>query len=319
MFFPILISFCIWLIFGSFSTVLIERWHSGRWGIMMWRSECPHCKHVLEIRDLFPIFSYLSSGGQCRYCATNIPSFYPLAEILMGVIFAILTYSAMIIEIDILSSKMLFLLGFWFVTGVYILYDMRYMEIPDQIMVPAIYILLTIPFFSLLFTWYSEYTFHTFHISIFDRLFWAFVLYTFFYIQILIPGWYFLIRNKDWKNLWSLILSYCTFPIIMFVDLFRWNKADNELEIPTWIGGGDLRIAMFIGLTLWTVHGISSFAFAYIIGSIVWICILIYNATKSKKTESQIPFWPFLGIGWILSILFYDKIDIFYSLFFIGQ
>lgn len=32
---------------------------------------------------------------------------------------------------------------FWtFVTGIYIIYDLRYMEIPDQIMVPAILITL---------------------------------------------------------------------------------------------------------------------------------------------------------------------------------
>ncbi|MBC7504098.1 prepilin peptidase, partial [Candidatus Gracilibacteria bacterium] len=194
MFFPILISFCIGLIFGSFSTVLIERWHSGRGGIMMGRSECPHCKHILHTRDLFPLFSYIMSGRQCRYCGINIPLFYPFAEVLMGIIFAILTYSAMIIGIDILSIEMLLLLGFGFITGVYTLYDLRYMEIPDQIMVPAIYFLFAIPFFSLLFTGYSEYTFHTFHISIFDRLLGALILYTFFYIQILIPGGYFLIK-----------------------------------------------------------------------------------------------------------------------------
>ncbi|MBC7504031.1 prepilin peptidase, partial [Candidatus Gracilibacteria bacterium] len=256
---------------------------------------------------------------QCRYCGINIPSFYPFAEVLMGIIFAVLTYSAMIIGIDILSIEMLLLLGFGFITGVYILYDLRYMEIPDQIMVPAIYFLFAIPFFSLLFTGYSEYTFHTFHISIFDRLLGALILYTFFYIQILIPGGYFLIKNRDWKNLGSLVLSYLTFPIIILLELFRRNKQNDDIEIPTWIGGGDLRIAIFIGLTLGTIHGVSSFAFAYIIGSIVGAIILIYNALKSQKTNSQIPFGPFLGIGWILSILFYDKIYIFYSLFFIGQ
>jgi prepilin signal peptidase PulO-like enzyme (type II secretory pathway) len=193
------------------------------------------------------------------------------------------------------------------------------MEIPDQIMVPVLYLLLMIPFFTLLFIWYSEYTFHTFHIPIFDRLFGALILYTFFYIQILIPGWYYLIKNKDWKSLSELWLSYITFPVFLLIDIFRKKKQDDTLEIPTWIGGGDLRIALFIGLTLGTLHGIASFAFAYIIGSIVWVFILLYNAMKKQKTESQIPFGPFLGIGWILSIVFYKEIIIFYTLFFIGQ
>jgi hypothetical protein len=45
------------------------------------------------------------------------------------------------LDIDLISMKSLFLIFFGFVTGTYILYDLRYMEIPDQIMVPAIVIL----------------------------------------------------------------------------------------------------------------------------------------------------------------------------------
>lgn len=56
----------------------------------------------------------------------------------MGTIFALLAYAAMRLNIDLLSLEMLLLLIFGFITGVYILYDIRYMEIPDQIMVPAL-------------------------------------------------------------------------------------------------------------------------------------------------------------------------------------
>jgi len=58
--------------------------------------------------------------------------------------------------------------------------------------------------------------------------------------------------------------------------LFRKTKHEKiDEEIPTWVGGGDLRIALFIGITLGTIHGIASFAFAYIIGSIIGIGYLI--------------------------------------------
>ena len=56
---------------------------------------------------------------------------------------------------------------------------------------------------------------------------------------------------------------------MMLADIWRKPKKEESLDIPTWIGGGDLRIALFIGLTLGIVHGVASFAFAYIIGSIV--------------------------------------------------
>lgn len=319
MFFLIFIFWSLGLIFGSFATVLIERWHSGKWGIMIGRSECPHCQHILGWRDLFPLISYLWSRGKCSYCGISIPAFYPIAEILMGSIFSIIAYAGMRIGIDPISTEMVLLLLFAFTTGVYILYDMRYMEIPDQMIIPVIYLLLAIPFFSLLFTPYSGYTFHTFHIPIIDRLYGAFFLYTFFYIQIMIPGSYYLVKHRDWKHLWELILSYITFPIVMLIDIWRTPRPEEILEIPTWIGGGDLRIAIFAWLTLGVVHGIASFAFAYIIGSMIWVTILLYNAIQRKKTESQIPFWPFLGIGWILSILFYPEIIALYHILSTGQ
>ena len=319
MFFLIFIFGSLGLIFGSFSTVLIERWHSGKWGIMTGRSECPHCHQILGWQDLFPLISYLWSRGKCSHCGISIPAFYPIAEILMGSIFAIVAYAGMRIGIEPVSIEMLLLLLFAFTTGVYILYDMRYMEIPDQMMIPVIYLLLAIPFFSLLFTSYSEYTFHTFHISITDRFYGTFFLYTFFYIQIMIPGGYYLTKNKDWKHLQELIVSYITFPIVILIDIWKRSKQEDVLEIPTWIGGGDLRIAIFAWLTLGVVHGIASFAFAYIIGSIVWVAVLIHNAIKQQKTESQIPFGPFLGIGWILSILFYPEIIDLYNILSTGQ
>ena len=88
----------------------------------------------------------------------------------MGAIFASMGYAMIMLDIDIISMKSLFLIFFGFVTGTYILYDIRYMEIPDQIMVPAIFILLATSVVSILFGGSIEYTFHTFHISIIDRL-----------------------------------------------------------------------------------------------------------------------------------------------------
>lgn len=309
---PILIlSFYIGAIFGSFATVLIERWHSKKWGILMGRSECPHCNTVLKPRDLFPLFSYLWNRWKCKYCHVSISWFYLKSEILMGLIFFILTYSMINYEINILWIHGILLIVFWFITGVYILYDIRYTEIPDQIMIPALYLTIFIPILFILFTWESEYIFH---ISLQSKLLWSLVLYTFFYVQILIPGWLYLIKNRKWHTLWSLILSYLTFPFEILLSIFNKNKQDEGIDIPTWIGGGDLRLAIFIWLTLGMLHGFASFAIAYILGSIVWIFLLAYNTIKWRKTQSKIPFWPFLWIGWLMSTFFYKEIEIIYSL-----
>lgn len=311
----IFILFCIWLIFWSFSTVLIERWHSGKNGIMMGRSECPKCNTTLTSLDLVPIFSYIFNRWNCRHCKKHISIFYPIAELFMWSIFALLGYSAWQIGIDIFSMKMFLLLICGFTTGVYVLYDLKYMEIPDQIMIPVIGLLLAIPLFSLLFVSSSIHTFHMFDINIINWLTGAWILYTFFYIQILIPGGYYLIKNRDVKNLWDLLLNYITFPFLMFIDFFRKNKWDNSIEIPTWVGWWDLRIAIFVGLTLGTFHGIMSFAFAYILWSIVGICMILVHLIQRKKMNSQIPFGPFLAIGWFISVIFYSQIEYISNIF----
>lgn len=42
---------------------------------------CGHCNADLQPRDLFPILSWLSTRGACRYCAGPIPSIYTAIEL----------------------------------------------------------------------------------------------------------------------------------------------------------------------------------------------------------------------------------------------
>lgn len=73
-------------------------------GILRWRSHCPQCWHALWILDLFPLVSYLSTGGKCRYCKKKIPSMYVWREIGSWLVFALVG--------GILLSGF----GIWFIT-----------------------------------------------------------------------------------------------------------------------------------------------------------------------------------------------------------
>ncbi len=297
-------------IFGSFSTVLIERWHSGKWGIMFWRSECPSCRHTLAVTELLPILSYVIQNGKCHSCKKKIPLFYPLAEIFFGFIFLIVWLFILHTWIPLFSpaSALIFFLAF--TTWVYVLYDAKYMEVPDQIMVPALYwyliILIVWLFIPEISTWIFDIsTYPSYSMLLQDHIIAAGILYTFFYIQILIPGAIFLIRKWRKKELLWLIGSYFFFPILLPFE--HWRKKpeeENGEEIPTWVGGGDLRIALFIGITLWTIHSLIAIGVAYIVGSIIGIFLLI----RWGRKNSQIPFWPFLGIGWIVALFFHSEI-----------
>jgi prepilin signal peptidase PulO-like enzyme (type II secretory pathway) len=48
---------------------------------------CGHCGASLQPRDLFPILSWLSTKGKCRYCTGAIPSIYTLIELACGAAF----------------------------------------------------------------------------------------------------------------------------------------------------------------------------------------------------------------------------------------
>lgn len=309
--FSIFIIF-LWLLFGSFSSVLISRWHWNEWGIICGRSKCPHCQHTLSWKDLFPLISYALSRGKCRYCTVKISIFYPSIEIFFAVLFFILSYKYLYNSPDMLfSSEHIIVLTLGWITGVYMVSDLRFMTIPDEILVPGIYGYIFLLIFSVmipsmksLFFDFSSYwdvsAFYTSHI------WWAITLYTFLFLQIFLPWGFFLIKKRRLREFFSLLFAYFTFPVYIVLDFFRkTSTTEDETQLPAWVWGGDLRIALFIGLTLGLVHGIIAFFIAYIFGSIVGLFLL---AKKQQWSSHQIPFGPFLGLGWIIALIYHTEI-----------
>lgn len=82
--------FVLGVCFGSFVTALLYRlprrlnWTSDR-------SRCTSCHHALGVKDLVPVLSWLMAGGKCRYCKAKISARYPLIEIAVGVVFAVIS------------------------------------------------------------------------------------------------------------------------------------------------------------------------------------------------------------------------------------
>ena len=56
-------------------------------GIVVERSHCPHCKHVLSWYENIPLFSWLALRGKCRHCKAPISPQYPAVELLTGLLF----------------------------------------------------------------------------------------------------------------------------------------------------------------------------------------------------------------------------------------
>lgn len=83
-------------VLGSFSSAVIHRvknreswiFSSGRKPA---RSKCPHCNHVLSVKDLIPVISWIFQKGRCRYCDADISSTYLFLEI-AAIFFAVVIY-----------------------------------------------------------------------------------------------------------------------------------------------------------------------------------------------------------------------------------
>lgn len=76
------------LMFGSFFTLATYRIPRNL-DIVKSRSFCPNCKHKLGFFDCFPILSYVSTIGRCRYCRRPISIRYPIIELASGFAFLI--------------------------------------------------------------------------------------------------------------------------------------------------------------------------------------------------------------------------------------
>ena len=131
-----ILIFITGLIFGSFSSVVIHRLHSGEKGILLGRSKCPKCNNILQPRDLIPVLSFVINKFKCRFCKKPIPSMYPLLELLMGGSFLLTTYLVGIDDI----KKLTFYLFITFVFVLLSVYDGLYKEVPDEISLPTILI-----------------------------------------------------------------------------------------------------------------------------------------------------------------------------------
>lgn len=78
------------LLLGSFANVAIHRW-PRKGSVVKPGSACPECGATIRPYDNVPVLSWLLLGGQCRDCRTRISPRYPVVELLVGVVWAVVT------------------------------------------------------------------------------------------------------------------------------------------------------------------------------------------------------------------------------------
>ena len=127
----LVVFFIIGICMGSFYNVVGYRLPNGM-SLVKPSSHCPNCNHKLKPLELIPVFSYLFLGAKCYACKQKIAVFYPLMELLTGILFA-LSYFIFGLSYELIIALMIASL---FV--IIIVSDFKYYIINDEVLIFAL-------------------------------------------------------------------------------------------------------------------------------------------------------------------------------------
>lgn len=292
-------GFLLGLILGSFIKVLADRSLSKEsfWG----RSYCNACKKHLSLYDLFPILSFLSTKGRCRYCHKKISFEYPLVEIVMGILLGFLFYQnlqsslplgAHVFSLQPIFSFQFFLLLFnlifktFFISVLLILFltDSKKMFIPDRIIIPSLKIGFIL---SLFITGYK-------------------LSFLYFFLKTTPVGRFLLPPFSDYFQRHAL---YSSIPFLTGVLMaFLIGGFFYLLIVITkgkGMGGGDVKLGAFMGLMLGFPQSLIALIVSFVTGAVFSIILIILG---KKHFGQVIPFGPFLVIGSLTALFWGDQI-----------
>ncbi|MDO8240731.1 MAG: prepilin peptidase [Candidatus Moranbacteria bacterium] len=241
------------------------------------RSHCTHCKATIAWYDNIPVISFILLKFRCRNCKTKISWQYPLVEIFTGLLFAVIGYKFFDV-IDVSTwASTVYYLGIVSFLMVIFVYDFLYMEIPGLALWPAIGFAIV---FNLFFDWATT-------------------------------GLTGSVGGQGGIGvLDSLVYSGTLGAVVAFAFFFAMVAISKE----KWMGMGDAYLVILLGLILGWPNILLALMLAFSLGAIFGIILI---ALKQKKMSSQIPFAPFLVLGSLIAMFWYQPIvDWYFGLFF---
>jgi len=136
--FSVLFAALIGSLIGSFGNVVVYRLPRGE-SIAFPGSHCPNCGRHLNALDLVPVLSYLALRGRCRTCKAPISPRYPLVELLMAGLFAVLVLRFDPLTHGAAVAPLLVVVAMLVMAA---LIDIEHFILPDVLTLPALVIAL---------------------------------------------------------------------------------------------------------------------------------------------------------------------------------
>ena len=264
---------------GSFLNVISDRLESGK-NIFFGRSECEACKKPLSPLELIPVLSYFIQKGRCKSCREKISAVYPFSEILtglsfMGVFMWLKLFDALTLE------KMLLFSVYIVITSLLLIIlfsDMKFMLVPDKIVIPAILFVLAFRLLDLgYYAWNLYY-------RLTNDSFGKYLLKAGF--------WQSHVAIESWELLYTLIASLVI--AVFFLLLIVLTKGRG-------MGGGDVKLGFLIGLVVGFPASIVAIFLAFVLGALYSVGLVLL---KKKSVKDAIPFGPFLILGCFIALFF---------------
>ena len=126
------------LAFGSFANVVIHRVPRGE-SVVRPASRCPACGRPVAWRDNLPVLGWLLLRGRCRACGAPISWTYPVVELAMGILWALI---ALRLAAAGLGWAVPAYLALAFICVVLAVIDARTRLLPNRITYPAFPVML---------------------------------------------------------------------------------------------------------------------------------------------------------------------------------
>lgn len=283
------ILFLFGVIFGSFFNVVTIRYVAGEsvFKNVGGRSHCMQCGKTIAWYELIPFLSYILQLGKCRSCDARISLQYPIVEFLTGLIFSgvaylfISRYGAYTIpyfEIMIWTLALSILL-------IMSVIDFRLQIIPDSLVVALAAL------GALRVVGYLWYPFGN--------------AYTRGVVSGTFLGSY---GTMTWpvETAWVNALLGLVVCGLFFSLLFMFTRGMG-------IGFGDVKLAFAGGFLMGWPDAFVAFIFAFIIGALCSLPLLI---SRKRGVHDAIPFGPFMAIGMVIIFVFgYDIVNGYFQLF----
>ncbi len=239
------------------------------------------CGHNLAWYDLFPLFSYLSLGGKCRYCKKHISAQYPIVEFTNGV-FSVLSFM---------------LAGFW-------LNDLSQMESVEELILKLFITVLSASLCSALLV-VTVIDWRTFEIPLGANIFILVIGTLKFAGNVLIHGF-----NSVWLDVYGFEANWFDYVIGFFVvsiplALIYYISKGRA------IGGGDVKLMAVAGLFLGWKLALVALIAGCLYGSVIHIIRM-----KVSGEGKQLAMGPYLSAGIVTALWFGSYIVEWYSGFF---